>query len=733
MAQFYITCADRLAPYVVEELRALNIEGKQKATGVIFEGEVRDAYRAALWIRCGSRLLLQLKEGDFKDLDTLYRELSLFPWSSHMTEDNTFATHVTTRRNPKIHTHFAALRVKDAIADYFSDLMGTRPDVDTDAPELRFHLHIDENRYTLYLDFSGDPLHKRGFRTEQGVAPIRENLAAALLYRSNWPEKAAQNEDFIDPLCGAGTILIEAALMARDVAPGLYRHEFGFMHWRRFEAAIWHEVRAEAEARAKAGELRYEGKLLGIEQSARMIGITKANADRARVLKNMKFIHKPFQAVEKDGAYERGLIVTNPPYGERLGEKEELIKTYQDLGDWMRQYEGFTAGVITSDIELGRVMGIRAEKRNKFFNGPLDCTYLQFSIEPQYFVDREIADQREEERLAEELFADGGEDFKNRLLKNRRQIERWAKRENISCYRLYDADLPDFNVAIDRYGDSMVIYEYAPPKSVDRERAAERIKKIERIVPLVFDEIDPRNIHLKVRERQRGKQQYEKQDSERNFKQVWEGDAKLLVNLTDYLDTGLFLDHRLVRQLIRESAKGKRFLNLYSYTASATVHAANGGASMTLSVDLSRNYLDWAERNLRLNEHSVGGKHQLQHADVAEWLDRRIEKMRRKPLMKQGEEKFDLIFMDPPTFSNSKQMEGVLDIQRDHVMLINQAMRLLDRDGFLIFSTNLRRFKLDESLSERFIIEDRSKATLPEDFRRNPKIRQCYIIKHLIK
>lgn len=733
MSQFYITCADRLAPYVVDELTALGIASRQQGTGVAFEGEMRDAYRAALWVRCGSRLLLQLKEGRFTTLDQLYLELSLFPWSSHMRESDTFATYVTTRRQPKIHTHFAALRVKDAIADYFSDLMGVRPDVNTDAPMHRIQLHIDEDRYLLYLDLSGDPLHKRGFRVEQGVAPIRENLAAALLYRSNWPEKAANNEDFIDPLCGAGTLLIEAALMARDIAPGLYRDEFGFMHWRRFEAPIWEEVLQEAKERAEAGEARYKGKLLGIEHNARMIGITKANADRARVLKNMSFIHRPFQHYHRDPTYQKGLIVTNPPYGERLGEKQELEQTYQELGDWLRQYEGFTAGVITSDLELGRVMGIRAERMNKFFNGPLDCTYLQFTLDPQFYVDRAQADAREAERREEELFAGGGEDFKNRLTKNRRERERWANREGVSCYRLYDADMPEFNVAIDRYGDSLVIYEYAPPKSVKRERAAERLAKVEGIVPLLFKEIKPENIHLKVRERQRGKRQYEKRDSERQFHQVWEGSAKYYVNLTDYLDTGLFLDHRLVRQYIHEHAENQRFLNLYAYTGTATVQAANGGAATTTSVDLSHNYLDWAKRNMRLNEHSEGKRHQFIQGDVTVWLAARIEQMRQKPLLKQREDKYDLIFMDPPSFSNSKQMEGVLDIQRDHEHLITQAMRLLDREGLLIFSTNLRSFRLAEALNERYEIKDRSRATLPEDFKRNPRIRSCYFIKHRLR
>lgn len=729
MSKFYVTCAQGLAPYVKNELNAIGIDAKESGTGVTFSGEFKDAYNACLWIRCGSRVLLELKEGKYTSLDQLYNELSLFSWSAHLRETDTFSTKVTARRAGNIHTHFAALRVKDAIVDYFNELMGTRPNVDVDDPDVRFYVHIFEDRYTLYLDMSGEPLHKRGFRSEQGAAPIKENLAAALLYRSNWPEKAANHEHFIDPLCGAGTILIEAALMARDIAPGLYRNDFGFMRWRLFKKAEWDECYLEAKRRAAEGEARYQGQLVGIERSSMMIGITKSNADRARVLKNMVFKHMSFQDYVRDESMERGLIVTNPPYGERLGEKSQLMNTYMDLGDFLRNYEGFEAGVITSDTDLGRVMGIRARKINKFWNGALDCIYLQFQIEATFFVDREKANENDQRMALEELVADGGDAFMNRLAKNYKHLSRWASRQNIEAYRVYDADIPEFNVAIDLYKDKIVIYEYEAPSSVSRELAEKRFNKITQIVPHVFDDISVADIHIKQRARQRGRAQYERHSEEDGaLFEVQEGNAKLLVNLTDYLDTGLFLDHREVRFRIGRDAKRKRFLNLFCYTGSASVHAANGGASETLSVDLSRTYLSWADKNLALNGHF--DNHELVQADVLEWLKGRVEKMRNKPLLTRDEDKFELIFMDPPTFSNSKKMEGILDIQRDHSQLITDAMRLLMRDGELLFSTNLRGFKIEQELLDLFDIKDISRVTLPEDFKRNPKIRQCFSIKH---
>lgn len=729
MSKFYVTCAQGLAPYVRNELLAIGVDATESGTGVTFTGEFKDAYNACLWVRCGSRVLLELKEGKFTSLDQLHNELTLFPWSSHMHETDTFSTKVTIRRAGNIHTHFAALRVKDAIVDYFTELMGTRPNVDVDDPDLRFYLHISEDRYTLYLDMSGDPLHKRGFRTEQGAAPIKENLAAALLYRSNWPEKAANNENFIDPLCGAGTILIEAALMARDIAPGIYRNDFGFMRWRHFKKAEWDECYQAAKQRAVEGEARYEGTLVGVERSSMMIGITKANADRARVLKNMVFKHMSFQDYERDLSLTTGLIACNPPYGERLGEKEHLVNTYMDLGDFLRDYEGFNAGVITSSPELGRVMGIRAKKINKFWNGPLDCVYLQFEIDPTNFVDRDKANKNEQRMALDDLLTEGGEAFMNRLLKNKKHLAKWAAREGVEAYRVYDADLPEFNVAIDLYKDQIVIYEYAAPSEISKTVAETRFNKVVHIVPHVFDDISLADIHVKQRSRQRGKTQYERHsDEDGHLFEIKEGNAKLLVNLTDYLDTGLFLDHRDVRLRIGKDAKRKRFLNLFCYTASATVHAANGGASETLSVDLSRTYLSWADKNLALNGHFGG--HELVQADVLEWLKIRVDHMREKPLLRRNEDKFDLIFMDPPTFSNSKKMEGVLDIQRDHFELITDAMKLLANGGELLFSTNLRGFKMDPELNETFEILNISSKTLPEDFKRNPKIRQCFSIKH---
>jgi len=358
-------------------------------------------------------------------------------------------------------------------------------------------------------------------------------------------------------------------------------------------------------------------------------------------------------------------------------------------------------------------MGLRAEHSHVFHNGPLECRLLRFRVEPAFFVDRDAADRRARAFALERATEAGAEGFINRLRKNLRHLGRWAEREGVSCYRLYDADLPEYAVAVDRYEQWLHVQEYAPPPSVDPARARERLEQVLAVLPAVL-ELPPEHVFLKVRQRQKGTSQYRKQANQGRFHEVREGNTRFLVNFTDYLDTGLFLDHRLTRRLLGELAAGRRFLNLFGYTATATVYAALGGATGTTTVDLSSTYLDWARHNLELNG-IRGARHELVQADCLQWLAR-------------ARDRYDLIFLDPPTFSNSKRMEDTFDVQRDHVALLRQVLPLLTPGGVLIFSTNHRKFRLDRDALADSRIEDWSRRTLPLDFARDPKIHQCWRI-----
>jgi 23S rRNA (guanine2445-N2)-methyltransferase / 23S rRNA (guanine2069-N7)-methyltransferase len=412
---------------------------------------------------------------------------------------------------------------------------------------------------------------------------------------------------------------------------------------------------------------------------------------------------------------DAGLIVANPPYGERIGAESGLPALYSELGGTLRdRFQGWQAAILTGNPPLARNLGIYAKRTHRFFNGTIECRLLRFDL-----------NEASEQRPAEAVRADwssrpGAQMFANRLRKNLQRLDPWAERAGIDCFRVYDADMPEYAFAIDLYGRAarhVYVQEYAAPKSVDQESARERRREALAVLPEVLA-VPIAQVHSRVRKPQKGSEQYEKRDTQAERHAVQEGGLKFWVNFRDYLDTGLFLDHRIVRAMLREWAKGADFLNLFCYTGSATVYAAAGGARSTASVDLSNTYLDWAHENLLLNGFG-DPKHELYRADCLQWLE---EQEARGP-------RFDLIFVDPPTFSNSKRMEGVLDVQRDHVGMIRRSMKLLRPSGRLVFSTNYSRFKLDAQALADLSIEDISAQTIPKDFERNARIHRCFTLR----
>ena len=307
--------------------------------------------------------------------------------------------------------------------------------------------------------------------------------------------------------------------------------------------------------------------------------------------------------------------------------------------------------------------------------------------------------------------------FANRLGKNAKHYLKWARRHNIEAWRLYDRDIPQFPFAIDVYGGQIHLQEYDTGWLMQPEEYETWLSEVLEAVAFITG-FAPADIHLKRRERQKGTQQYEKTGRAGEDFIVHEHGRRFWVNLEKYLDTGLFLDHRNTRQRVGEMAAGKRFLNLFAYTGSFSVYAATGGAAASETVDLSNTYLDWARRNFELNGIDEA-RHQIVRADVFQYLQAAA----------QAGKPFDLIVMDPPSFSNSKKMLDILDIQRDHMRLIDGAMALLASDGLLFFSNNLRSFALDEAVAQKYAVKEISKQSVPEDFR-NKKIHQCWEIRH---
>ena len=678
--------------------------------GVAFQGPLELAYRACLWSRTASRVLLPLAEFPSADADVLYAGIHDLPWEDHLAPDGTLSVEFSGGGPGIDHSHYGAQRVKDAIVDRFRARCGQRPSVDARQPDLRIHARWREGQVVVSLDLSGDSLHRRGYREATVTAPLKETLAAALLLKAGWPAIAATGGPLLDPLCGSGTLAIEAAWIAGGHAPGLLRERWGFSGWLGHIPTLWNRLLAEASERWEIGQSRIPP-IRASDRDPKAVRVALINAGRAGVANRIRIERCEWASVEPP-AGPPGLLIANPPYGERLGDRDELGDLYVQLGDRLKShFAGWRAALFTGNPEQGKRMGLRAVKTNVFYNGPLECRLLQFRIEPEFFVDRNAADRRARAVALDQAVTAGAEGFVNRLRKNLRHLGRWAEREGVSCYRLYDADLPEYAVAVDRYEQWLHVQEYAPPPSVDPARARERLEQVMAALPAVL-EIPPEHAFLKVRQQQKGASQYQKQAEQGRFHEVREGPARLLVNFTDYLDTGLFLDHRTTRRLLRELAAGRRFLNLFGYTGAATVHVALGGAAQTTTVDLSATYLDWARRNLELND-IRGPRHELIRADCRQWLI-------------WARDRYDLIFLDPPTFSNSKRLEATFDVQRDHIELIRQTLRLLAPDGVLIFSTNSRKFRLDAEALADLRIEDWSRRTLPPDFARNPKIHQCW-------
>jgi len=718
--RFTATVPRGLADLLATEITALGGMGvRESSSGVSFEGPLATGYRVLLESRLASRVLLQIADAEVATTDDFYAFARGLDWREHLDSRGTLACEYTGNHPAINNTHFGALKLKDAICDQLRDTTGQRPVIETTRPNLRVHAHAARGRMLLAIDLAGEPLSRRGYRLAGGEAPLRENLAAGILMRAGWPAIAAAGGEFLDPMCGSGTFVIEAAWMATGTAPGLLRDFWGFQGWRGHDAAVWNAV---VEA-AKARMLQQPPVVIrGADHNRGAIATAQANARRAGVGRDLVFEHCDIGTLQPHntaGDAPPGLLCVNPPYGQRISGDEEAAAAHRAIGEALRgPFAAWHGIVLTGEPALGQLIGAEASRVHTVWNGAIECRLLRFA-----------PGERRARRAAKGVFIDdaavaqspGAQMFANRLRKNLQRLGKLARREGTTCWRLYDADMPEYALAVDLYTGAgpdagkrwLYVQEYAPPVSVDPAAARRRREEALSVLPEVTG-IAFTDIRLRQRRRQKEGAQYAKQGSHEQFHVVEEGGLGLRVNLDDYLDTGLFLDHRLTRLRIGRESAGKRFLNLFCYTGVATVHAAAGGAVSSLSIDMSRTYLDWAHENLALNGQATAA-HQLLQADAIRWLSEQPT----APL-------FDLVFLDPPTFSNSARMQDVLDIQRDHATLIRHAMRQLAPGGLLLFSTNAQRFALDSAISDEFRVADISASTLPFDFQGHPKIHRCY-------
>lgn len=725
LSSYWVTCADGLETLLQEELEGLGVQNIERFPGrLVFKGTLEHAYRICMWSRLASRVLTPIhvheleRSHDARDVaEELYEGAINFDWSLIFAPQSTFAVRLHIEREIKVNSQFATLRVKDGIVDSFMEAVGKRPSIDIKQPEITIYALAGKTEHTYCLDLSGDSLHKRGYRRYMTDAPIKENLAAAILQKAKLLSK--RPDIFLDPMCGSGTFIIEALMMLTDRAPGLVRR-FGFNGWNGHNHELWMSIKAEAADRHQAALEQPLPKFYAFDADWEAVKATKQNIIAAgfeRLLDHIQIEERTladWPNFEAEG--KTAFIVTNPPYGERLGDKASNRALYLGLSALLQKnFPNQTAAVIAAAVEQADVLALNDPQTMRLMNGKLPIYVRSGCVKPVAVVKPFLETWQPQQFEAIE----GAEDFANRLQKNMQTLKKWAVKENIHCLRLYDADLPDFNVAVDLYGDRLHVQEYAPPKKIDPEKAKKRfnlaLQAIRAVTGLGRDAI-----FIKTRARQEGKNQYTKQSTASKRFIVQEGKAKILVNLTDYLDTGLFLDHRQIRLRIAQEARGKHFLNLYSYTSTASLHAALGGAASTTSVDLSNTYLSWSKENFVLNGLTVDHadeQHQFFASDCFEWL-------------KEGHEQYDLVFIDPPTFSNSKKFYGTFDVQRDHLSLLKRAMNRLTTDGTLYFSNNYRGFEMDEEILAFFDVEEITSETIGPDFKRNQKIHRAWKITH---
>ena len=713
------------SPRATEDLLAAELEQlgavevKQRVAGVQYRGTLEVLYRVCLWSRVASSVLLQLEYFRASTKEELYQGIGSLDWSEQMDPDGTLAVDCNLVRSTLDHSHYAALVVKDAIVDQLRERFGHRPSIDTARPDLRVNVHVLRDEATVSVDLSSESLHRRGYREEGHTAPLKENLAAALLLRARWPEIAARGGALLDPMCGSGTLPVEAALMAADWAPGLGRSYFGFLGWKGHSEQTWQRLVDEARRRRDAGleKLPFiwasdfdHGAMVVARANIRRAGLEERIQAEVRDLSRVRFPKGAHSATDPP----HGLVVMNPPYGARMGDVDQLHGLYSKMGALLGDhFDGFNAAIITEEMSLARHLGLRAARTNTLYNGPLKCTLLQINVSEKARF--QYKGQRPER--APKKASEGYQMFSNRLAKNLKRLARWARRNEVSCYRLYDADMPEYAVAIDYYeGKWAVLQEYAPPQTVAPEAAQIRLQEAVDATRRLLG-LEHGQLFVKQRQRQRGTRQYGRAGKPQGnrYVRVHEGGLDFWVDFQTHLDTGIFLDHRLTRQRIRELARGHDMLNLFAYTCTASVFAASGGARSTVSLDSSRTYLDWGKKNFSLNG-LESPQHTFVRDDCMNWIQRH-----------RG--RYGLIFLDPPTFSNSSSRETTLDVQRDHVELIQAAAKLLTDSGMLIFSTNHRKFRLDTEALSSLQVADWSRETLPEDYRRNRRIHSCWKIR----
>jgi 23S rRNA (guanine2445-N2)-methyltransferase / 23S rRNA (guanine2069-N7)-methyltransferase len=723
------TSAFGIESIVRYELAQLDYSAEIIGPGRIqFDGNAEAICRANLWLRTADRVLILIGRFPAPDFDALFDTTKSLPWEEWIPADGEFPVRGRSLKSKLTSVPAVQRAVKRAVVDRLKHAHRVA-ELPESGPSYQIEVALLNDEATLTVDTTGPSLHKRGYRQRGGLAPLKETLAAALVQLSFW----APDRPLIDPFCGIGTIPIEAALLGRNMAPGL-RRTFSSESWPQIDSAVWCQLREEARSVRKDGlPLR----IIGTDADFRAMSAARFHAEQAHVADDIHFQEKWFDQLSSKREY--GCVITNPPYGQRMGDQSDVETLHRSIPEVLRALPTWSHFILTAQPNFERLTQKPADRRRKLYNGRIECTYYQFhgpkpgtARSPKALATaqsrEELVASETDSPVAEALIhevrqAFGGitakareqaELFRSRLRKRARHFRRWPTKQDIYCYRLYERDIPEIPLVVDRYEDHLHLTEYDRPHDRDLGQHADWLDLMRQVAAETL-EVDSEKVFLKKKHRQRGNLQHEKAAREEYQIAVREGGLRFWVNLSDYVDTGLFLDHRITRSMVREAADGKDVLNLFAYTGAFSVYAASGGAKSVTSVDWSSTYLDWARRNFELNGFS-GAQYRFTRSDARGYL-----------AQLRSQDRFDLAIVDPPTFSNSKRTDLDWEVQRDHVALLTTVLDHLKDRGCIYFSTNFRRFKLAAEALTAGSIHEISRQTIPDDFR-NRRIHRCWLI-----
>lgn len=717
LIEYFAPCPKGFEQLLADELKRLRAKRvRPLKSGVVFFGTKVDGYRVCLWSRIASRVLRVIDRVDASDAHCLYEGVKALSWEHFVAsgEQATIAVSARGGNEALRNSQFIALKVKDAVCDRLREVRGFRPNVAAHRPDVPLWVSVHKKKATISIDFAGESLHRRGYRTpdEATEAPLKEALAAGMLVWGGWDHLASpalrraeakrkgvdriEAPVFVDPTCGSGTLVLEAAMMATDRAPGLSRDYWGFEGCADFEAQAFDELLDEADERFEQG-LEHAPFMLGADSDNEAVKIAQANARRAGLASLVHFVcadcaNLPVTLREAGIDIKKpGFLACNPPYGVRLM-KDSLEEFYEHFAEGLNSLsDSWRMCVITPDATFDSSIGYDAQRTLAVYNGAIEAMLRDYRLGNSF---KESLTLTKLDGSEVEITVSSGhaQQFASRLRKMIKARRKWAHKHNIHAFRIYDADLPDYAVAIDVFEEAKtgqcfaLVSEYQAPREIDPQKAARRFSDACLVAQVLLD-IPKERLFTRVRRQDKGGSQYRSETHTRRTLLVEEDHHLFELDLSGYLDTGLFLDHRITRKLVGEMATGKRFLNLFAYTGTASVYAAAAKAAETTTVDMSQTYLDWARRNMQLSGFT-GKHHHFVRADVLQWVEQAPDNLLGF---------YEVIFLDPPTFSNSKTMgKRTWDIQRDHVALLKGVIRLLAPGGSIVFSGNLRSFKLDE-------------------------------------